>query len=107
MLLGPAWAEVVLPFRLFTISLLSRMSNKISEACTKAAGEVYCRTSLQGAFGAIARRPALRRGGSRHRSVDRDGHQLVEHGTRQVVRPNRRESCCNGAPTASLVTEPL
>lgn len=53
MLLGPAWAEVVLPFRLFTISLLFRMSNKISEACTKAAGEVYCRTSLQGAFGAM------------------------------------------------------
>ena len=46
-LLGPAWAEVVLPFRLFTISLLFRMSNKISEACTKAAGEVYCQASLQ------------------------------------------------------------
>jgi hypothetical protein len=52
-LLGPAWAEVVLPFRLFTISLLFRMSSKISDACTKAAGEVYCQALLQGTFGAM------------------------------------------------------
>ena len=44
----------MLPFRLFTISLLFRMRNKISEACTKAAEEVYCQASLQGAFGAMA-----------------------------------------------------
>jgi len=52
-LLGPAWTEVVLPFRLFTVSLLFRMSSKISDACTKAAGEVYSRALLQGAFGAM------------------------------------------------------
>jgi PST family polysaccharide transporter len=50
LLLGPAWTEVVLPFRLFSISLLFRMSSKISDACTKAAGEVYVRALLQGAF---------------------------------------------------------
>ena len=36
---GPSWDAVVLPLRLFTISLLFRMSNKISDACTEAAGE--------------------------------------------------------------------
>jgi len=41
----------VLPFRLLTISLLFRMSSKISDACIKAAGEVYSQASLQGAFG--------------------------------------------------------
>lgn len=45
--LGPAWTAVVLPFRLFTVSLLFRMSSKISDACTKAAGEVYIRAILQ------------------------------------------------------------
>ncbi len=45
--LGPGWTAVVLPFRLFTISLLFRMSSKISDACTKAAGEVNIRAVLQ------------------------------------------------------------
>jgi O-antigen/teichoic acid export membrane protein len=49
-ILGPAWGEVVLPFRLFTISLLFRMSSKISDACTKAAGAVYVRALLQGGY---------------------------------------------------------
>ena len=48
--LGPAWGAVVLPFRLFSISLLFRMSSKISDACTKAAGEVYKRAVIQWAF---------------------------------------------------------
>jgi O-antigen/teichoic acid export membrane protein len=47
LVLGPAWGGVVLPFRLFSISLLFRMSSKISDACTKAAGEVYVRAVLQ------------------------------------------------------------
>jgi O-antigen/teichoic acid export membrane protein len=47
LVLGPAWDDVVLPFRLFSISLLFRMSSKISDACTKAAGEVYRRAVLQ------------------------------------------------------------
>jgi O-antigen/teichoic acid export membrane protein len=51
--LGPAWGDVVLPFRLFTISLLFRMSSKISDACTKAAGEVYIRALLQFAYAAM------------------------------------------------------
>ncbi|MEO6057275.1 MAG: lipopolysaccharide biosynthesis protein [Gemmatimonadales bacterium] len=51
--LGPAWAEVVLPFRLFSISLLFRMSSKISDACTKAAGEVYYRAILQFAYAGL------------------------------------------------------
>ena len=48
--LGPAWGAVVLPFRLFSISLLFRMSSKISDACTKAAGEVYKRAVIQFAY---------------------------------------------------------
>lgn len=44
--LGPAWQEVVLPFRLFTISLLFRMSSRMSEECAKAAGKVYHRAAL-------------------------------------------------------------
>ncbi len=48
--LGPAWGAAVLPFRLFTISLLFRMSSKISDACTKAAGEVYKRAVIQFAY---------------------------------------------------------
>jgi PST family polysaccharide transporter len=51
--LGPAWSEVVLPFRLFSIGLLFRMSSKISDACTKAAGEVYRRALLQHAYAAM------------------------------------------------------
>jgi O-antigen/teichoic acid export membrane protein len=51
--LGPAWGGVVLPFRLFSISLLFRMSSKISDACTKAAGEVYLRAILQHGYAAM------------------------------------------------------
>ncbi|HEY8257825.1 MAG TPA: lipopolysaccharide biosynthesis protein [Gemmatimonadales bacterium] len=51
-LLGPKWTGVVLPFRLFTIGLLFRMSSKISDACTKAAGAVYSRALLQGSYAA-------------------------------------------------------
>jgi PST family polysaccharide transporter len=49
-LLGPAWSAVVLPFRLFTFGLLFRMSSKISDACTKAAGAVYSRAVIQGVY---------------------------------------------------------
>jgi O-antigen/teichoic acid export membrane protein len=52
-LLGPKWTGVVLPFRLFTCGLLFRMSSKISDACTKAAGAVYSRAALQGAYAAL------------------------------------------------------
>lgn len=51
--LGPKWSGVVLPFRLFTFSLLFRMSSKISDVCTKAAGAVYSRALLQGAYAAL------------------------------------------------------
>ncbi|HUR96227.1 MAG TPA: lipopolysaccharide biosynthesis protein [Gemmatimonadales bacterium] len=50
LLLGPKWMAVVLPFRMFSISLLFRMSSKISDASTKAAGAVYSRALLQGVF---------------------------------------------------------
>lgn len=52
-LLGPKWTAVVLPFRLFTIGLLFRMSSKISDACTKAAGAVYARAVLQGVYAGL------------------------------------------------------
>ncbi|MBA3318657.1 MAG: lipopolysaccharide biosynthesis protein [Gemmatimonadales bacterium] len=51
--LGPAWGGVVLPFRLFTIGLLFRMSSKISDACTKAAGEVKVRALIQLGYAAM------------------------------------------------------
>jgi O-antigen/teichoic acid export membrane protein len=52
-LLGPGWTGVILPFRLFTVSLLFRMSSKISDACTKAAGAVYSRALVQGIFAVL------------------------------------------------------
>ena len=51
--LGPAWTAAVLPFRLFSVSLLFRMSSKISDACVKAAGEVYVRALLQFGYAAL------------------------------------------------------
>ena len=51
--LGPKWGDVVLPFRLFTISLLFRMGSKISDACIKAAGKVYMWASLQFMYAAL------------------------------------------------------
>jgi O-antigen/teichoic acid export membrane protein len=50
LILGPGWSEVVTPFRLFSAGLLFRMSSKISDACTKAAGEVYRRAVIQFVF---------------------------------------------------------
>ncbi len=58
-LLGPGWTGVVLPFRLFTVSLLFRMSSKVSDACTKAAGAVYSRALVQGVFAALVLLGAL------------------------------------------------
>jgi O-antigen/teichoic acid export membrane protein len=49
-LLGPKWTAVVLPFRLFTCGLFFRMSSKVSDACTKAAGAVYSRALIQGVY---------------------------------------------------------
>jgi O-antigen/teichoic acid export membrane protein len=49
-LLGPKWNGVVLPFRLFTCGLFFRMSSKVSDACTKAAGAVYSRALIQGFY---------------------------------------------------------
>jgi len=49
-LLGPHWTAVVLPFRLFSISLFFRMSSKVSDTCTKAAGAVYSRAVIQGIY---------------------------------------------------------
>ena len=53
LILGPAWTAAVVPFRLFSISLLFRMSSKISDAATKAAGEVYKRAMIQFAYAAM------------------------------------------------------
>jgi O-antigen/teichoic acid export membrane protein len=52
-ILGPKWTEVVLPFRLFTISLMFRMASKISDACIKAAGVVYSWALLQFAYAGL------------------------------------------------------
>jgi len=51
--LGPAWHDVILPFRLFTISLLFRMSSRISDECAKAAGRVYHRAALQWTYAGL------------------------------------------------------
>lgn len=52
-LLGPQWLAVVLPFRLFTCGLFFRMSSKVSDACTKAAGAVYSRALIQGVYAVL------------------------------------------------------
>jgi O-antigen/teichoic acid export membrane protein len=52
-ILGPGWNEVILPFQLFTISLLFRMSSKISDSLTKAAGAVFARALRQGSFAVL------------------------------------------------------
>ena len=53
LVLGPAWGDVVLPFRLFTIGLLFRMGSRISDACIKATGAVYAWALIQFAYAAI------------------------------------------------------
>ena len=58
-LLGPQWTAVVLPFRLFTVGLFVRMSSRISDACTKAAGAVYSRALIQGVYAALVLVAAL------------------------------------------------
>jgi O-antigen/teichoic acid export membrane protein len=58
-LLGPKWTGVVLPFRLFTCGLFFRMSSRISDVCTKAAGAVYSRALLQGLYAALVVAAAL------------------------------------------------
>src|SRR5919112_1837890 len=58
-LLGPKWTAVVLPFRLFTISLFFRMSSKVSDTCTKAAGAVYSRALIQGIYAVMVFLSAL------------------------------------------------
>jgi PST family polysaccharide transporter len=58
-ILGPGWTEVILPFQLFTFSLLFRMSSKISDTLTKAAGAVYARAFRQGVFAVLVLLGAL------------------------------------------------
>jgi O-antigen/teichoic acid export membrane protein len=52
-LLGPAWTGVVVPFRLFTFSLLFHMSSMISDTLTKATGAVYARAVRQAVYAAM------------------------------------------------------
>jgi O-antigen/teichoic acid export membrane protein len=58
-LLGSQWTAVVLPFRLFTCGLFFRMSSKVSDACTKAAGAIYSRAFIQGIYAAMVLGGAL------------------------------------------------
>jgi PST family polysaccharide transporter len=51
--LGPRWTGVVMPFRMFSISLLFRMSSRISDECSKAAGQVYGRAVLIWSYAAL------------------------------------------------------
>ncbi|MGH7513462.1 MAG: lipopolysaccharide biosynthesis protein [Gemmatimonadales bacterium] len=51
--LGPRWSGVLMPFRLFSISLLFRMSSRISDECSKAAGRVYVRAVLIWSYGGL------------------------------------------------------
>ena len=53
LVLGPKWGGVVAPFRLFSISLLFRMSSRISETCVSAAGRVYSQAVFTGAYAAM------------------------------------------------------
>jgi O-antigen/teichoic acid export membrane protein len=58
-LLGPAWTEVIVPFQVLAFSLLFRMSSKISDSLTKAAGAVYARAVRQGLFAGMILAGAL------------------------------------------------
>lgn len=49
-ILGPAWSDVVMPFRLFTVGLLFRMSGRISDVCATAVAKVFGRALLQWAY---------------------------------------------------------
>ena len=51
--LGSKWTGVVMPFRMFSISLLFRMSSRISDECSKAAGQVYGRAVLIWSYAAL------------------------------------------------------
>jgi O-antigen/teichoic acid export membrane protein len=53
LVLGPKWTGVIAPFRLFSISLLFRMSSRISETCVSAAGRVYSQAVFTGAYAAL------------------------------------------------------
>lgn len=46
-LLGPKWAEVILPFRILAGSLLFRMSYKMSDSLARGAGAIYKRAWRQ------------------------------------------------------------
>lgn len=46
-LLGPAWAEAVIPFRFFALGLLFRTSYKMSESISRATGSEYRRAWRQ------------------------------------------------------------
>jgi O-antigen/teichoic acid export membrane protein len=52
-LLGPAWTGVIVPFRLFSFSLLFHMSSMISDTLTKATGVVYARALRQAFYAAM------------------------------------------------------
>jgi len=58
-LLGPAWTGVIVPFRLFTFSLLFRMSSMISDTLTNATGVVYARALRQAFYAAMVVAGAL------------------------------------------------
>jgi O-antigen/teichoic acid export membrane protein len=58
-ILGPQWAGVVLPFRLFTCGLFFRMSSKVTDACVKASGAVYSRALIQGLYAVMVLVAAL------------------------------------------------
>lgn len=45
--LGDSWEEVILPFRILSISLLFRMSYRVSDSLARATGEVYKRANIQ------------------------------------------------------------
>jgi PST family polysaccharide transporter len=49
-LLGPAWAGVVVPFRILALGMLFRTSYKLSDSVARATGAVYARAWRQAVF---------------------------------------------------------
>jgi PST family polysaccharide transporter len=49
-LLGPAWAGVVVPLRILAVGMLFRTSYKLSDSVARATGAVYARAWRQGAY---------------------------------------------------------
>jgi PST family polysaccharide transporter len=53
LILGPQWADAIVPFRILALGLLFRTSYKISDSLSRATGSVYRRAWRQGVYAGL------------------------------------------------------